>query len=244
MIKKMRNKVEGLLGFERMEVDLHGYPVWQALEVADEKVKEAWENGCRYITLIHGAPEIRHHKTAWQVLRGGIKWGLRGKLARGEWMQYAYQRRSRQHVIEDGFMTLRLRKSIPKKSQALRFLRIRKHVPLPGVQRALVSTLLSLFLPFLSLLLAEDTRGIQKLDGRVLVEQDAVQPALDLAQPADLGFAQGSQRTRKQLTPLKFPTPSPLVGCTPNWPVVAFYCLDEIDVPHVPAVAQQDIDHE
>lgn len=30
---------------DRMEIDLHGYPVWQALEVADEKIKEAWTKG-------------------------------------------------------------------------------------------------------------------------------------------------------------------------------------------------------
>jgi hypothetical protein len=92
-----------------LEIDLHGYPVWHALEIAEQKIKEAWSKGCRYITFIHGAPDIRHHMVAQILGRGGIKWGLRGMLARGEWSQYAYPRRSRKHHIDDGYMTLRLR---------------------------------------------------------------------------------------------------------------------------------------
>jgi hypothetical protein len=92
-----------------MEVDLHGYPVWQAIEVATEKIREAWERGLEEITLIHGAPDIRHHATAWALGRGGIKWALRGFLARGEWSEWVYGRRSTKHIIENGAMTLALR---------------------------------------------------------------------------------------------------------------------------------------
>ena len=58
----------------RMVVDLHGYPVWEAVEVATAKIREAWEKGFEEITLIHGAPDIYHHRIAWVVGRGGIKW--------------------------------------------------------------------------------------------------------------------------------------------------------------------------
>jgi hypothetical protein len=92
-----------------MEVDLHGYRVWQAVEVASEKVREAWEQGYEQITLIHGAPDIHHHATAWTLGRGGIKWALRGCLSRGEWNEWVYNRRSKKHIIEDGAMTLALR---------------------------------------------------------------------------------------------------------------------------------------
>jgi hypothetical protein len=47
-----------------MVVDLHGYPVWEAVEVATEKIREAWEKGFEQITLIHGAPDIYHHRIA------------------------------------------------------------------------------------------------------------------------------------------------------------------------------------
>ena len=58
----------------RMVVDLHGYPVWEAVEVATAKIREAWEKGFEEITLIHGVPDIYHHRIAWVVGRGGIKW--------------------------------------------------------------------------------------------------------------------------------------------------------------------------
>jgi hypothetical protein len=93
----------------RMVVDLHGYPVWEAVQVATEKIREAWEKGFEQITLIHGAPDIYHHRIASACGRGGIKWSLRGCLARGEWGEWVYSRRSTKHVIEDGAMTLALR---------------------------------------------------------------------------------------------------------------------------------------
>ena len=89
-------------------LDLHGYPVWQALETAVAKVKEAWEKGWEEVAPIH-APDIRHWQTASVLGRGGIKWGLRGLLAQGEWDAYVYPRRSRRHRIGDGAMTLAVR---------------------------------------------------------------------------------------------------------------------------------------
>lgn len=95
-------------------VDLHGYSVREAEDIAGAKIAEAWRSGCSYITLIHGSPLIRHHMIAQMMQRGGIKWRLRGMLARGDWNRYVYPRRSRKHYISDGSMTLRLRPYQPE----------------------------------------------------------------------------------------------------------------------------------
>ncbi len=42
------------------ELDLHGYPVSAAREVAREFVKAAWEAGWDHVVLIHGARAARH----------------------------------------------------------------------------------------------------------------------------------------------------------------------------------------
>src|SRR5579885_595131 len=92
-------------------LDLHGYSVWEAVELAEETIRKAWERGCRYVQLIHGAPDIRHWKIASVLGRGAIKWTLRGFLARGDWNELVYGRRSRRHQIDDGSMIL---ESVPK----------------------------------------------------------------------------------------------------------------------------------
>jgi hypothetical protein len=99
----------------RIEVDLHGYPVWEAVEIAETRIREAWNQpAIEAITFVHGAPEIRNHGVAQALGRGGIKWSLRGCLARGEWNEWVYGRRSKKHRIEDGSMTLTFR---PRKSR-------------------------------------------------------------------------------------------------------------------------------
>ena len=103
----------------RMVIDLHGYPVWEAVELATQKVQEAWTLGYQEITLIHGSPNIYHHAIASALGRGGIKWRLRGCLARREWMEWVYHRRSKKHDIGDGAMTLALRKNpCPERAEA------------------------------------------------------------------------------------------------------------------------------
>ena len=80
------------------EIDLHGYPVWQAREVAREFVKVAWEAGHGQVTLIHGARAADH---PWSGLvrsgYGGIKWSLRSMLRNREFEPYARGPRSRKH---------------------------------------------------------------------------------------------------------------------------------------------------
>jgi hypothetical protein len=97
----------------RKVVDLHGLSVYEAIETTYDAIQQAWKDGYELITLIHGAPDVRHHMTASILGRGGIKWALRGLLARGEYNEFAYGRRSRRHFIEGGSMTLALRPCPP-----------------------------------------------------------------------------------------------------------------------------------
>ena len=90
-------------------LDLHGLSVRDAIEIAEETINTAHEAGFRFVKLIHGAPEIRHHMTAQVLRRGGIKWELRGCLSRGDWDSWVYSRRSAKHRIGDGAMILALR---------------------------------------------------------------------------------------------------------------------------------------
>jgi hypothetical protein len=90
-------------------LDLHGYTLDEAMEVVDDKVREAWTNGYKFITLIHGSPFIRSHMQAKHQGRGRIKWELRGRLARGSWGKYMFYRRSKKHDLRDGSMVLALK---------------------------------------------------------------------------------------------------------------------------------------
>jgi len=55
------------------ELDLHGYPLWQALELAEDTIRDAWESGYARIKIIHGAPDIKSRMAAVASGRGGIE---------------------------------------------------------------------------------------------------------------------------------------------------------------------------
>jgi hypothetical protein len=82
-------------------LDLHGYPVWDACEVAKEFVKAAWEAGHDRVVLIHGA-RAAHHPSDELVRAGygGIKMRLRALLDAGEFDPYARSPRSSEHRRE------------------------------------------------------------------------------------------------------------------------------------------------
>jgi hypothetical protein len=92
-------------------VDLDGYSMWTALDVASEKVREAWENGFAYISLIHGATGVQHRSEQQRSRsgKGAIKWKLRGIVRRGEWREWIYYRHSKKHDIGGVAMSLALR---------------------------------------------------------------------------------------------------------------------------------------
>lgn len=90
-----------------MEIDLHGYSLASAEEVALVKVREAYDNGFRKITFIHG------WSTARQVVRleppVTIQHLLRNMLKTGEFEPYAYTWRNRGHFRSNASLTIALR---------------------------------------------------------------------------------------------------------------------------------------
>jgi hypothetical protein len=64
-------------------LDLHGYDVLTALDLARLTVEEAYANGYQAVEILHGARDVTSHVAGGEG-RGGIKWGLRGMLERGE----------------------------------------------------------------------------------------------------------------------------------------------------------------
>ena len=58
----------------RLTVDLHGYDVMSALDLAVRSVEDAYRNGYQEIELLHGAGDVH---APVEVGRGRIKWELR-----------------------------------------------------------------------------------------------------------------------------------------------------------------------
>jgi hypothetical protein len=108
-----------------VEVDLHGYGLSQARRVAREKVREAWENGFRRITLVHGGAAAVRPGAAWSQRYGVIKWQLRGLFRRGRWRQYLVHGGSRKHRLDEGAMRLAVRPNPEPRTEP-------RWSPLPG----------------------------------------------------------------------------------------------------------------
>ncbi len=87
-----------------VEVDLHGYSQKTAIQVAREKIMEAYEHGFRYVRLIHGAADVRHKEDV-----GSIKFALREMLRRGGLAKWV--RGSKNHKLRDGYIILELQKN-------------------------------------------------------------------------------------------------------------------------------------
>ena len=82
-------------------LDLHGYTVSLAREIAKAFVKAAWEAEHDHVVLIHGARAARHpHSRLVLNGYGGIKWSLRAMLRGGEFDPYARSPRSPMHRLE------------------------------------------------------------------------------------------------------------------------------------------------
>ena len=89
------------------EVDLHGYSVETALEVARTVIAEAHENGYAYVRLIHGYKTSRARTYPYGAPT--IKEELVRLLEEGVFLRYAYSKKSRRHLRRAGFLTLALR---------------------------------------------------------------------------------------------------------------------------------------
>ena len=91
-----------------VDVDLHEYTHRTAIILAREKVREAYEHGCKSIRLIHGATNV-HGKDGGG--RGSIKSALRDMLKRGEFNAWAEERDSKEHKVRDASIVLALQKN-------------------------------------------------------------------------------------------------------------------------------------
>lgn len=66
-------------------LDLHGYDVVTALELATARVADAYRNGYTQIELVHGAANVTEPAAEG---RGRIKWALRRMAAEGGFDAY------------------------------------------------------------------------------------------------------------------------------------------------------------
>ncbi|MFZ3059268.1 MAG: Smr/MutS family protein [Candidatus Methanoperedens sp.] len=89
-----------------VEVDLHDYSRMTAIQVAREKIKEAYEHGFRFIRLIHGSANITNKKDG-----GSIKFALRSMLNNGGLNNWVEEKGSKNHRLMDESMILALRKN-------------------------------------------------------------------------------------------------------------------------------------
>ena len=92
-----------------LEVDLHGHRIADAVTVTYQRLKDAYRNGFDYVTLIHGAPEIRSHEDADILARGRIKWRLREEFDGGRFDQWIVERQCAFHTLFHGAMRLKLK---------------------------------------------------------------------------------------------------------------------------------------
>ncbi|MCZ7403537.1 MAG: Smr/MutS family protein [Candidatus Methanoperedens sp.] len=89
-----------------VEVDLHDYSRLTAIQVAREKIKEAYEHGFRNVRLIHGSSNIRHKEDG-----GSIQFALSSMLNNGGLNNWVEEKGSKNHRIKDESMILALRKN-------------------------------------------------------------------------------------------------------------------------------------
>ena len=69
-----------------LTVDLHGYDVLSALDLAVRRVAEAHANGYESVELLHGAADVAEPVTTG---RGRIKWELRQMARQGAFDRWA-----------------------------------------------------------------------------------------------------------------------------------------------------------
>jgi hypothetical protein len=100
-------------GRRAYRLDLHGYDVVTACDLALHFTREAYANGYQTIELVHGARDVSEPVQGGQG-RGGIKWELRGMFDRGQFDPFC--RRQDSHLME-GSMMLALRANPQPRSE-------------------------------------------------------------------------------------------------------------------------------
>lgn len=70
---------------KELKVDLHGFDVVGAIELAEQRIHEAYENGYSTVELLHGAGDVSEPV---EEGRGRIKWALRKLVDEGRFHGY------------------------------------------------------------------------------------------------------------------------------------------------------------
>ena len=74
-----------MVGMRTLTVDLHGHDVLTAVDLAADRVREAYNNGYQAVELLHGAGDVSEPVESG---RGRIKWALRRIVEEGRFDGY------------------------------------------------------------------------------------------------------------------------------------------------------------
>lgn len=80
-----------------LRLDLHGYEIHTAVDLAVQCAEAAWEHGFERLTILHGARQVTSPTTADAAGRGAIKWAVRDALDDGAFDAWALPPRSSEH---------------------------------------------------------------------------------------------------------------------------------------------------
>jgi hypothetical protein len=80
-----------------LRLDLHGYDVHTAVELAIACAAAAWEHGFERLTILHGARDFSSPQDVQISGRGAIKWAIRSALDNGEFDGWALPPRRGDH---------------------------------------------------------------------------------------------------------------------------------------------------
>jgi len=82
---------------DELRLDLHGYDLHTAIDLARDCAASAWEHGFVRLTVLHGARQATTPADVQNSGRGAIKWAVRQALDDGEFNDWARPPRSEQH---------------------------------------------------------------------------------------------------------------------------------------------------
>jgi len=82
---------------DELRLDLHGYDLHAAVDLAVACAAAAWEHGFARLRILHGARHATSPADAHLGGRGAIKWAIRGALNDGAFDAWALPPRSQRH---------------------------------------------------------------------------------------------------------------------------------------------------
>ena len=94
-----------MIEMRTLTVDLHGHDVLTAVDLAADRVREAYSNGYQAVELLHGAGDVTEPVESG---RGRIKWALRRIVEEGRFDGYIDRGRT---WLKSGSIVLYLRRN-------------------------------------------------------------------------------------------------------------------------------------